>query len=488
MLVERHQPAEGARRALAAEEEGGGAVAVHLLGHDERRGRALCAQFLRRLAERHDACLRDGVGEEHVVHAQRIDVRLREGDEVRGHDDGALVQHLEERVLAVGAGFAPDDGAGVPRSGRAVELHVLAVGFHLQLLQVRSEAVEVLAVREHGMRAETHQRGVPDLEEAHQDRQVPLGGRFEEVAVHLVEAGQHLAERRGADGEHGAQADGAVHGVAAADPVPEDEHVGGVDAELRDQVRRGGNGHEMPGHALLVAAEGRQAPCTRGAGVGHGLLRGERLAGDDEERLRGIEVCGLPREVAGIDVRDEAEHEARRREVAQRIVGHGGAEIAAADPDVDDVSDGLAGVALPLAGADAVGEGGHAVEHLMDLRHDVDAVGADHGAARGAERHVEDGAVLGDVDVLAREHPGASGGEGRLAQERQQVAHHRRVHALLAEIHVDLVRLGRERAGSARVRGEQVAQVRRPDPRGVRGEGAEGGEFVQCGCGGHGGK
>ena len=394
------------------------------------------------------------------MHAQRIDVRLREGDEVRGHDDGALVQHLEEGVLAVGAGFAPDDGAGVPRGGRAVELHVLAVGFHLELLQVRGEAVEVLAVRKHRVRAETHQRGVPDLEEAHQDRQVPLRGRFQEVAIHLVEAGEHLAERRRADGEHGAQADGAVHGVAAADPVPEDEHVGGVDAELRDQVRRGGNGHEMARHALLVAAEGRQAPCTRGARVGHGLLRGERLAGDDEERLRGIEVRGLPGEVAWIDVGDEAEHEARRGEVAQRVVGHGGAEVAASDPDVHDVADGLAGVALPLAGADAVGERGHAVEHLMHLRHHVDAVGADHRPTRGAERDMEDGAVLGDVDVLAREHPGAAGGEGGLAQERQQVAHDGRVHALLAEIHVDLVRLGGERAGAGGVRGEQVAQVR----------------------------
>src|SRR5262249_26546147 len=43
---------------------------------------------------------------------------------------------------------------------------------------------------------------------------------------------QHRAEVVGADREHGRQTDSGVHGVAPADPVPELEHVGGVDAEF----------------------------------------------------------------------------------------------------------------------------------------------------------------------------------------------------------------------------------------------------------------
>ena len=54
--------------------------------------------------------------------------------------------------------------------------------------------------------------------------------------------------------------------------------------------------------------------------------------------------------------------------VPQRLVGHHRPEIGAADPDVDDVPDALAGVAVPRAAAHAVGEGGHPVEHRVDLR------------------------------------------------------------------------------------------------------------------------
>ena len=60
--------------------------------------------------------------------------------------------------------------------------------------------------------------------------------------------------------------------------------------------------------------------------------------------------------------------------VAQRLVGHHRPQVRAADADVDDVADRLAGVALPLAGAHAVGERAHPVEHLVDLGDDVDAV------------------------------------------------------------------------------------------------------------------
>ena len=64
----------------------------------------------------------------------------------------------------------------------------------------------------------------------------------------------------------------------------------------------------------------------------------------------------------------------------------------------------LAGVAGPLAGAHPVGEGGHPVEHRVHVGHDVLAVDLDHGVARGPQRGVQHRAVLGGVDLLAREH------------------------------------------------------------------------------------
>ena len=57
-----------------------------------------------------------------------------------------------------------------------------------------------------------------------------------------------------------------------------------------------------------------------------------------------------------------------------------------------------------LAGADAVGEGRHGVEDLVDVGHHVLAGDAIDVVGPGAERDVEDGAVLGAVDRLAGEH------------------------------------------------------------------------------------
>ena len=58
----------------------------------------------------------------------------------------------------------------------------------------------------------------------------------------------------------------------------------------------------------------------------------------------------------------------------QRQRRHGRAEIGAADADVDDVGDLLAGRAGRRAGAHGVGEGGHRIEHGMDVGDDVVAV------------------------------------------------------------------------------------------------------------------
>ena len=57
-----------------------------------------------------------------------------------------------------------------------------------------------------------------------------------------------------------------------------------------------------------------------------------------------------------------------------------------------------------VAGADPVGEVGHLVEHRVHLGDDVDAVDRGSLVLRRAQRDVQHGPVLGDVDLLAREH------------------------------------------------------------------------------------
>ena len=104
----------------------------------------------------------------------------------------------------------------------------------------------------------------------------------------------------------------------------------------------------------------------------------------------------------------------------QRLVGHHRPEVRAADADVDDVADPLAGVALPLAAADLVGEARHLVEHGVDLGHDVLAVDQDRLAFRGAQGDVQHGAILGDVDLLAAEHRVDPVAQARLLGQLQQ--------------------------------------------------------------------
>ena len=154
-------------------------------------------------------------------------------------------------------------------------------------------------------------------------------------------------------------------------------------------------------------------PLARRRRVGERLEGAEGLGGDDEERLVGLEVAKRLDQVGRVDVRDEAEGEVATRVVAQRFVGHDGPEVGAADADVDDVLDRLAGVALPLTGAHATGEGTHLVQDLVDLGHDVDAVDDERRVLGHAQRDVQDRAVLGDVDVLAAEHRVAALGERR---------------------------------------------------------------------------
>ena len=113
-------------------------------------------------------------------------------------------------------------------------------------------------------------------------------------------------ERVGADRDHRREADRRVHRVAAADPVPEAEHVRGVDAERGHLLGVRRDGDEVPRDRRLVA-ERRQRPLAGRARVRHRLERREGLRRDDEQRLGRVEVAGRLGEVGAVDVRDEPE-------------------------------------------------------------------------------------------------------------------------------------------------------------------------------------
>ena len=107
------------------------------------------------------------------------------------------MQQLIEGMLAVGAGLAPEDLTGVGGHGAAVPADMLAVGLHGELLQVGREAVQVLAVRQHGVALGTEEVDVPDIEQAHQRDGVVLERGVAEVLVDGVEASRNCWKRSG---------------------------------------------------------------------------------------------------------------------------------------------------------------------------------------------------------------------------------------------------------------------------------------------------
>ena len=276
-------------------------------------------------------------------------------------------------------------------TGLAVEGHRLAVGLHAQLLQVGGEAGQVLRVRQHGGVCAPKKSMYQTEIRPEQRRQVLLVRRRPEVLVDGVEPVEHLAVVRRADRDHQRQADGRREGVPAADPVPEAEHVRGVDAERGDLLGVGGDGDEVLGDRRLVAAQPVEQPAAGLRGVGQRLLGGEGLRRDDEQRAGRVEVAGGLGQVGRVDVGDEPEGQRPVGVVAQRQVGHRRAEVGAADADVDDGPDPLAGVPGPRAAAHPVGEVGHPAEHLLDvvphvLAVDLEAAAAPGRAARRAGR------------------------------------------------------------------------------------------------------
>ena len=336
-----------------------------------------------------------------MVHVERV-VRAGEADEIRGDADRALMDQLIIRVLTIRAGSAPYDRAGLHADGRAVAIDGLAVALHVELLQIRRELPELVAVRQYDMGLRAQEVAVPDADQAEQYWQI-LGERCgPEMLVHRVEARKHRPEVVGADRNHQREADGRIERIAAADPVPEPEHVGSVDAKFGDLLRVGRDGDEVVGHSFL--AERVDQPCAGRAGIGERLDGREGLGADDEHRLGRLEPGDSTPEICPIDVRHESARQAGLAVRSEGVVGHGRSEIGPADADVDDRPNGSAGCSLPGAVSDPVGERGHLVEDVVHLVDHVDTVDHKRCTARCTQRRVQDSAILGDVDMCTDEH------------------------------------------------------------------------------------
>ena len=191
------------------------------------------------------------------------------------------------------------------------------------------------------------------------------------------------------------------------------------------------------------------------------LERGEGLGHDDDEHGLRIEAADLLSHVVGVDVGDVAAVDAGVGVGLERLVDHDRAEVGAADADGHHVLDPLAGDALPLAGADLLGEGVHAVEHVAHVD-DAVLVAVEHGAALGvgaAQRGVEHGAVLRGVDVRAGVHGVAALLDVELAGELDEQLHGLVGDEVLGQVDVELAHVEAELGHAVGVGGEPALEV-----------------------------
>ena len=207
-----------------------------------------------------------------------------------GNQLAALVQQLVIGVLAVATDAAPDHRPAAGGDRRAVLAHALAIGFHVQLLQVVGDVAQVVVVGQDRVAACAPEVAVPDTQQAEQHRDVALEGRVAEMQVHVVGAGQQFLEIGDADRHGNRQADRRPQRIAPADPVPHRQDVFLADTELGGGGNVAGNGNEVSVQLRFAAALG-QIPGARGLGILQGFQGGEGFAGNDEQGGFGTTAC-----------------------------------------------------------------------------------------------------------------------------------------------------------------------------------------------------
>ena len=145
-------------------------------------------------------------------------------------------------------------------------------------------------------------------------------------------------------------------------------------------------------------------PRTHAPGIGQSLQRGEGLRGDDDQGRLGVKIGGLDSSIGRVNVGDEAALQAVLDVGLEGLIGRHGAKIGAANANVNDSTNRLAGDPLPLTRTHLSREGVNLVEHLMNIGNGVLAVNMQLVSAGATQRGMEDGAVLSNVDVLTGIH------------------------------------------------------------------------------------
>lgn len=169
-------------------------------------------------------------------------------------------------------------------------------------------------------------------------------------------------------------------------------------------------------------------------GVGDGLLSGEGLGGDNEEGRLGLALLEHLSHVCAVHVADEVALKISLGIVFESFGDHNRAKVRTTDANVDHALDGFAGVTLPAAAANSVGELLNVVKHALHLVNarliDLEGLGC-NGVSQGDVQH---GSVFRGIDMLTTEHGIARAFNVGLACEAEEGGEHLRRHQVLGVI------------------------------------------------------
>ena len=414
------QSAQGAGSQLIADDNAGGTAAGEVL--------VAVVVFLA-AGEGND--LRCHIGAQLLLAGAALDhnigvhLAVTEAHKLQRGDVGALVQELVEGVLAVGAGLAEDHGAGDIVDRLTVTVDGLAVGLHIQLLQVCGEAAQSLGVGQH--------RGIgiaQNIALVNADQSVQQGRVLQQIlilgdSVSFGSAIEELGEDLGAKGQ--GQYDAAHtggRGITAADEVV---HVEGGQVIGILSHGRGLAGH---GDHMLGAVQAGLCQSVLNEGfVGQSLQGGAGLGNDDEQGVSHIDPAQNTGGIVGVHIADKLSLHLQLAvdlgPVLQRQIDGTGAEIAAADTDLHDGGELLAVGIDQLTVMYLVGKLGELVLLIHIEFPLVDTVSNDILTQLTAAQVVQHAALLAGVDDLAVIKSGILLGQlrllGKLGQHIQNV-------------------------------------------------------------------
>ena len=140
-------------------------------------------------------------------------------------------------MLTIGAGFSPENLTSVVEDRRAIAANRLTVGLHGELLEVGGETVQVLRIREHCVGISAQEVRVPDVEKAHDQREIFLRRCRGEVLIDCAHSAEEFLEMVRPNGNCQRGTDCGIYRVASAHPAPESEGIRRVDTEFSDLIQ-----------------------------------------------------------------------------------------------------------------------------------------------------------------------------------------------------------------------------------------------------------